>query len=371
MRMAKVIVKHSFYDYDTLKPQIFSMMEIFAGDAISSGKKVMIKPNFLAPASPGAAVITHPLVVKAVAEYVIEQGSKPVISDSQAIGSFGRILQTGGFAKELKGLDVEFREFRKSVSVDVGEPFGKIDLAQDALEADFIINLPKLKTHGQMFMTLGVKNMFGCVVGLRKPEWHFRTGVDRELFARLVVQIYETVKPDVTILDGILAMEGQGPGLSGKPRELNVLMGSSDAVALDMAVCRMLALEPNDLLTNRIAFERGLAPEYEIEGELPRINNFRLPMMAPLVFGPAALHSLARRFLVQRPEVTTDKCRMCRECLKYCPAKAITNKSDGLTFDYDKCIRCFCCIEVCPWGALETKENILSRMARRVFRSKT
>jgi len=368
--MPKVIVKHSFYEYGGLRPQIFSLLDNLAGDFNAHGKKIIIKPNMLAPAAPGAAVITHPHVVRAVAEYVLEKGGRPAISDSQAVGSFSRILKTGGYSDALKGMDVECREFRKSVPVDIGEPFGRIDLAQDAVEADFIINLPKLKTHGQMFMTLGVKNMFGCVVGFRKPEWHFRTGVDRELFARLVVQIYGVVKPDVTILDGILAMEGQGPGLSGRPRELNVLMGGDNAVSLDMTVCRMLGLEALDLLTNKIAYERGLASEYQIEGELPRINDFRLPSMAPLVFGPRALHGLARKYLVQRPVIAGDRCRMCRECIKYCPAKAVTEKGERPRFDYDKCIRCYCCVEVCPHGALEAKENFISRMARRLFRSK-
>jgi ferredoxin len=266
---------------------------------------------------------------------------------------------------------LRIREFKKSVSVDIGAPFGNIEIAEDALAADVLINCPKLKTHCQMLMTLGVKNMFGCVVGLRKPEWHFRTGVDRELFARLLVQIYATVKPDITILDGILAMQGQGPGRSGKPCELNVLMVSDDAVALDMTVCKMLGMEPDNLLTNRIASERGLAPEYEIEGDLPQIKDFRLPLMVPLIFGPPALHRTARKYLMQRPVVNGRLCKMCGECGRYCPAKAITDGPYQLRFDYDRCIRCYCCIEVCPHGALETKENILSRLARRVFRSKT
>lgn len=347
------------------------MLSRLSGSSIGSGKKVIIKPNFLAPAAPDSAIITHPFVIKAIAEYVIEKGARPVISDSQAIGSFSRILQTGGFAEALKGLDIEYREFKKSVSVDIGAPFGRIEIAEDALAADILINVPKLKTHCQMLMTLGVKNMFGCVVGLRKPEWHFRTGVDRALFARLIVQIYAAVKPTVTILDGILAMQGQGPGRSGKPRELNVLMGSKNAVSLDMTVCRMLGLEPHELLTNRIAVEMGLDDEYDIEGKLPLVDDFRLPLMAPLVFGPPGLHKISRKHLVQRPVVTGALCKMCGECAKYCPAKAITDENDQIKFDYDKCIRCYCCIEVCPYGALETKETLLSGLARRIFRHKS
>jgi uncharacterized protein (DUF362 family)/Pyruvate/2-oxoacid:ferredoxin oxidoreductase delta subunit len=369
--MPKIIVTRSLYEYERLKSCIFEMLDKLSGNAVGSGKKIIIKPNFLAPASPASAIITHPFIVKAVAEYVIDKGARPVISDSQAVGSFSRILEKGGYTDALKGMDVEFREFKKSARVNIGGPFGKIEIAEDALEADVLINCPKLKTHCQMLMTLGVKNIFGCVVGLRKPEWHLRAGVDREMFARLLVQIYAAVKPDITILDGILAMQGQGPGRSGKPRELNVLMAGDDAVALDMAVCRMFGLDPHILLTNRIASEMGLAPDYELEGELPQINDFRLPLMTPLVFGPPALHGMARKHILQRPVVNNNLCRMCGECGKYCPAKAIADEGARIKFDYDKCIRCYCCIEVCPHGALETKESLLIGLARRIFRSKT
>ncbi len=367
--MPRVVVKTSSYDYKQLKPNIHSLLEEFVGSAVSPGKVIVIKPNFLAPATPESAILTNPFVVRAVVEYVLEKGAKPVIADSQAVGSFSRILKTGGFATALEGLDVEFREFRRSVLVDIGEPFGKIEMAADALEADVLINLPKLKTHCQMLLTLGVKNLFGCIVGLRKPEWHLRAGVDRDMFARLLVQIYAVVKPSVTILDGILAMQGQGPGRSGKPRELNVLMASDNALALDMAVCRMFGLGPDELPTNRMASKMGLVPEYHIEGQLPQIDDFRLPLMIPLVFGPRRFHKFLRKYVTQRPVVKAALCRSCGECSKYCPAKAITPEKNCVVFDYDKCIRCYCCIEVCPHGALETKDTLAGKAFRKMFKS--
>ncbi len=135
----------------------------------------------------------------------------------------------------------------------MGEPFKKIEIARDALEADVLINLPKLKTHSQMLLTLGVKNLFGCIVGFGKPQWHLRAGVDREVFATLLVRIYQAIRPKLTILDGILAMEGEGPGRGGQPKELGFLLGSADAVALDVAVCRLLGLGEDVLLTNKMA----------------------------------------------------------------------------------------------------------------------
>jgi uncharacterized protein (DUF362 family)/Pyruvate/2-oxoacid:ferredoxin oxidoreductase delta subunit len=368
--MTKVVIKTSSYEYSVLKPRIFEMLDKFTRNSITPAAKVLIKPNLLAPARPEDAMITHPLVVKAAAEYVLSRGAKPVISDSQGMGTFNRVLRTGGHLEALEGLDVDFREPRKSVLVDIGEPFGKIEIAEDAMNADLIINLPKLKTHAQMLLTLGVKNLFGCIVGLRKPQWHFRTGVDREMFALLLVKIYAVIKPSVTILDGILAMEGQGPGRSGNPKGLNVLMGSDNAVALDMAVCRMLGLDPDCLLTNRTAIEMGLSDDFfEVEGALPLIKGFRMPLMVPLIWGPKRFHSVVRKHLVQRPVVNPSKCRSCGECWKICPAKAILPRHSAVVFDYGKCIRCYCCIEICPCGALKTAETLGGKLFRKLITS--
>lgn len=364
--MSKVIVKRATYDYEALKPQIYEMLDSFVGDLIVKNSRVVIKPNLLAPASPDKAMLTHPLIVRAVAEYVIEKGGKARISDSPAMGTFERVMKESGIRDALQGLDVECREFSSSVTADVGEPFNKIELAEDALQADILINLPKLKTHSQMLLTLGVKNLFGCVVGFRKPGWHFRTGVDREMFATLLVSIYRTIRPTVTILDGILAMEGEGPGKSGVPKRLEMLLASDDAVALDTTVCRMLGVDPKSLLTNRAAEGMGLAPEsIVVEGELPRIDGFELPRIVPLVFGPKFSHGMLRRHMVQRPVADDAVCKSCGDCERYCPAKAIARRGKKLAFDYEKCIRCYCCIEVCPYGALKTEEPLLGRIVNK------
>ncbi|HMK60077.1 MAG TPA: DUF362 domain-containing protein [Dissulfurispiraceae bacterium] len=365
--MPTVVIEASSYDYNILKPQIFSMLDHFAATSIVRNSTVIIKPNLLAPAPPEKAILTHPLVVRATAEYVLDKGARPVISDSNAMGSFEKVLKAGGFTSALKGLDVKFREFRESSIIDVGEPFGKIEIATDALEADALINLPKLKTHSQMLLTLGVKNLFGCIVGIKKPEWHFRTGVDREMFARLLIKIHDSLRPAATILDGVLAMEGQGPGKSGRPRSIGVVMGSDSAVALDMAVCRTLGIPPEELPTNKIALESRDFGDIEIQGELPEIKNFELPSITPLVFGPPYLHGFIRKHLVQRPIVNNTSCVACGQCWKYCPAQAISADGKKINFDYEKCIRCYCCIEICPQGALSAKETLAGKAVRNLL----
>ncbi|MEJ2697598.1 MAG: DUF362 domain-containing protein [Candidatus Sulfobium sp.] len=366
--MSKVVFSRSTYKYESLRPAFFDIIDSIAGGLVTAGSRVVIKPNLLAPARPASAMLTHPSVVRAAVEYVLEKDAKPVISDSPAMGSFGKVLETSGIRDALGGLDVVFREFKDSRFVEVGEPFKKIEVASDALDADLLINLPKLKTHSQMLLTLGVKNLYGCIVGLRKPEWHLKAGVNREMFARLLVEVYRAVGPTVTIMDGILAMEGEGPGKGGTPRQVGALIGSLDAVALDFAVCRMLGLDPYRLLTNRAAREMGLADEeITVEGDIPRIDDFRLPEISPLIFGPPQLHGFMRRHLVQRPVSEQSACRLCGECWKYCPAGAIKPRSKRVVFDYDKCIRCYCCVEVCPHGAIGARETLPGRVLRKAL----
>jgi len=363
--MTEVLFRQAEYDETLLKPTVYAMMDTLAGGRIRSGDRVLIKPNLLLPARPETGIITHPLVVKVVAEYVLAAGGRVRISDSCASGSFKRVLKEGRYTDVLKGLPVELAPFTDQVQKDIGPPFGRIDIAKDPFCADLVINIAKLKTHSQMLVTLGVKNMFGCIVGLRKPEWHMRTGVDRDLFASLLVGIYRAVRPGVTLIDGIIALEGQGPGKRGVPRHLGILVGSRDAVSADAAVCRMIGIDPGMSPTHQAAKRLGLVEEPpSLRGPVPRVEGFSLPVPAPLLFGPKRFQKLMRKHLIQRPVVDADRCKRCGECWQYCPARAIDPGDRMIEFDYEKCIRCYCCIEVCPHGALRPVETLAGRILR-------
>ncbi len=365
--MSTVLFKRAVYDYQTLKPIVFQMIDDLGPDLIREDMRVLIKPNLLLAAATEKAVVTHPLIARIVAEYVLDRGAYPMIADSPPLGSFEKILTEGGYTKIFRDLDVEFKAFETSVKVDIGEPFGPIDLAADAMEADLIVNLAKLKTHSQMLLTLGVKNLFGCVVGYKKPEWHIRAGVDRSFFARLLVQIYRALNPAITIVDGILAMEGQGPGKSGTPRTLDVLVASRDAVEADRAICRMLGVDPDLLPTHQAAKALGLVAETtRIRGDFNMINDFKLPDLGPLTFGPEVLQKLMRKHLIQRPVVDQRLCKHCMECQHFCPAMAIKPVADQIVFDYDRCIRCYCCVEICPHGALVARETFPGKIIRKL-----
>ena len=369
--MTKVLIRKASYDAGSLKPIIREMLESQGADWIRTGARVVIKPNMLTAAEPDLAIVTHPLVIRTVAEYLLERGAQVQVSDSPPLGSFHKQVRQCGYAAALDGMDVELKPFVDSNHIDVGEPFGTIEIARDAIEADLVINLAKLKSHAQMYMTLGVKNMFGTVVGLRKPQWHMRSGVDRTMFAKLLVRIHQAVAPTFTIVDGILALEGQGPGKSGRPRELGLLVGGVDAHAVDKTVCTLLGLDPNELLTYRVARELNLFDgDVHVNGDIHIVDDFKFPELHTLSLGPDSLNRFMRRYVIQKPVVDDQRCKLCGECWQICPAQVISHNAKGIRFDYQGCIRCYCCLEVCPHGAIQAREPLLGRVRRRFIKEK-
>jgi uncharacterized protein (DUF362 family)/Pyruvate/2-oxoacid:ferredoxin oxidoreductase delta subunit len=357
--MTVVHLRKAEYRHQALRPIIFEMLSSAGAPAVDANTRVLLKPNFLAPAAPEKAMTTHPLVLRAVTEYILEKGARVQISDSPAMGSFAKLLKKGGYEEALAGLDISIKPFRETVVVDIGEPFGAIEVAKEAMDADVVINLAKLKTHAQMRMTLGVKNCFGCIVGLKKPEWHMRTGVDREMFARLIVCICEAVKPAYTVIDGILAMEGQGPGKRGTPKPVGILLGGCNPHAVDHAACLQVGIDPERIETQRVARKMGIYDGcLEIDGKIKPADEFHFPELASLSTGPPALDRFMRKFVIQQPSVDVQQCRLCGECWKICPANAIDHTSKGISFDTETCIRCYCCLEVCPHGAIQAKKPL-------------
>ncbi len=367
--MTKVFVKNATYDPSLIQSQVKEMLDSMGPDWISQGSRVLIKPNLLLPATPDKGIVTHPMICRAVAQYLIEKGAQVQVSDSPGVGSFRKVITETGYKAALEDLDVTLKPFQESVTVDIGEPFGRIPIARDAMEADRVINLAKLKTHAQMYLTLGVKNIFGCIVGLRKPEWHMRAGVDRLMFARLLVQIHKAVSPAFTIVDGILALEGQGPGKSGTPRELGLLLGGAEAHAVDKTICTILGLDSAELLTSSTAREMGLYDGHvHVNGDIRIIEDFTFPELNSLSLGPESFNRFMRKYVLQKPVVDNKTCKLCGECWNICPAKAISHNIRGIQFDYNLCIRCYCCLEVCLHGAIRAKEPILGKLRRHCIR---
>jgi Pyruvate/2-oxoacid:ferredoxin oxidoreductase delta subunit len=209
--------------------------------------------------------------------------------------------------------------------------------------------------------------MFGCVVGQRKSEWHLKAGTDKDLLARLLVQINAAVRPVMTIIDGILALEGMGPGLSGRPRELNLLVGSRDTMAADMAVCNVVGLDFQAMQTYTAARQLNWLPEdIHIQGQFHILNDFKFPHIGSMSAGSDLLNSFMRKHVLQKPVCDNQKCKLCGDCWRYCPVKAIDHHIKGIRYDYDACIRCYCCLEICPYGAITIKEPLSGKILERM-----
>jgi len=333
--------------------------------------KVLIKPNLLVPKHPERCVTTHPTMVKAVTELVHEAGGIPAIGDSPAVGGLHRAAAQAGIAAvaaELGSPLVEFKEVAE-VRTDEACTFRRFELAKAVLEADVVINLPKVKTHSQTLLTLGVKNIFGCIPGMRKAQWHLKAGIDHAYFAGMLAELAQIVKPALTIADGVIGMEGDGPG-SGDPRLLGLIFASGNPFALDTIICRIIGVAPQDLLTIEAGRERGFAgtnpKQIKVLGrqlEDIGITPFRLPGRFDMQWNlPGFIKRPLKNVLVPKPRVDRGLCKSCGVCTEVCPPEAISLDAKGVQIDYRRCIRCYCCQEVCPEGAMRLQEGWIRRL---------
>jgi len=363
MKSSVSIVRCENYDEQKVLIALRESINLIGGiqTFVKKGSRVLLKPNLLYGKSPEKAVTTHPSILKGTIQLVREAGGIPFIGDSPAVGSLTRAAEKSGIkavADEMKCPLVEFN--RPVVPRDGGgKIFKKLEIDQTVLEADVVINLPKWKTHAQMFLTLGVKNLFGCIPGPRKAQCHLMAGEDAKAFARILVDVYRIVQPSLTILDGIVGMEGNGPN-SGRPIPIGLLLASGDSLSLDQIVCDLLGIARKSLLTNRVAFDQGLAnEEIDVLGEKVenvKIPGFRFPTLSQVDWGlPGFLSKALKNALTSKPVVMEQMCDNCDQCTKICPPEALMRKGKDLVFDYKQCIRCFCCLEVCPEGAILIK----------------
>lgn len=342
------------------------------GAFVKRGETVLLKPNMLAPATPEQAVTTHPEVVRAVAQLVIGAGAKPFIADSPAAPGFGLTAKKSGIGEVAASLGVPIHELKDSVEYkgDDKKVFRLLEISRHALEADRIINLPKFKTHAQMYLTAGVKNTFGCVVGARKAQWHFKTGIDRIFFARMIVEVHHAVAPELTIIDGVLGMEGDGPGTGGTPRQIGLIGVSADAVALDRVLLEIAGGDFDHFFVMGAARDMGVGQtdlsRIDLKGE-PWENfrqaNFIFPKTSiPAAMGPRFVQKAMINHFTAKPREDRATCTLCNKCVEMCPTDVISERDKRLHFDYDKCIRCYCCVEVCPEGSMKPVKPFLLKM---------
>jgi uncharacterized protein (DUF362 family) len=259
---------------------------------VRPGERILLKPNLLKGVSPDRAVTTHPELLRALGRRLKAHGARPAIGDSPAWGSFGRVAEATGIADVARQEGIELVAFSQAreISNDSGLVYQRLIIDEAVLEADGLINCPKLKTHDQLYMTGAVKNLFGCVPGKRKAWWHFKAGMYDNYFARMLVEVAQLVGPRLHIMDAVLAMEGRGPA-RGRPRPLGFLAASTDPVALDRVCLALVGGNPERLRTLAAARELGVG-ETQLEnihvvGERPEelaVEDFAFPSLLPIGF---------------------------------------------------------------------------------------
>ncbi len=338
-----------------------------------SGKNVLLKPNMLGAYPPHRHVTTHPAFVEAVALLFKGHGAHVRVGDSSnGVYPVDEVWNVTGIRKaaELAGADII--PFERAGSIDRGG----FRISKALLDIDLIVNLPKFKTHGLTILTMAVKNCYGCVPGMVKTDYH-RQFPDRRSFSEGVLRIAQQIKPHLTIIDGIVGMEGNGPS-AGKPVDVGLIIAGENMHAVDTVCCRLVGLEPSELETLDAAHRMKIfdpCADIHVMGEsiescMPK--RFELPStyvkkQLDWRISKAVLNFIWNNMRVQ-PVISPARCQRCGLCIQSCPVSAIgwPGKSAGRApaVDEKTCIQCFCCHEVCPYAAIDLRRSRMARLAQ-------
>lgn len=302
------LLRAESYDVQPLRQSLETLLAPLGGMTafVKPGDRVLLKPNLLTGARPTKECTTRPELVYCVAQMVQAAGGKPFLSDSPAFGSAAGVAKANGYAPWLEAIDVPVVELRGKRYETVSDDFNHLLLSKEAMEADVVINLPKVKSHLQLTLTLGVKNLFGCVPGKMKAWWHMEAGKDRDRFGTMLVETARAIAPDLTIMDGIIGHEGNGPS-GGEPRPLGVLAAAADVFALDRALIDLLQVDPATVPTIAAAQRLGVCPapdaiQYPLQTPVElQVADWKLPdRLMPIDFGaPRVIKSTFKHLYIR------------------------------------------------------------------------
>jgi uncharacterized protein (DUF362 family)/NAD-dependent dihydropyrimidine dehydrogenase PreA subunit len=364
------VVACDTYELDAVRQAVAGVLAPLGGIGrfVRPGMRVLLKPNLLTAADPARAVTTHPAIVQAVAELVCEVGGIVLVGDSPAGPIEGNPLvwRKGGVR------EVAERTGATLVPFD-GVEWKRLNghdyfLARPLFEVDLVINLPKLKTHSFTLYTGAVKNLFGAVPGTRKRELHCRAPGIRD-FGQVLVDVLELTQPGLALMDGVIGLEGNGPGMGGTPRQYGCLIASVDPVAMDSVIVQAMGYRPGEVLHLVQAGARGLGvsdlESIRVEGDRRALDfgTVDLPKTRRYVSVrvPSWVGQVLERAIQLRPHLDASECVGCGRCAEACPPEAITPGKPPL-FDLDRCIGCLCCAEICPQGAITPRRNLPARL---------
>ncbi len=363
------IVRAESYQLPRVRAAVDEAIRLIGGleTVVRPGTSVFVKINHLPPPSPPErGIVTHPVFAEAVVELLKEAGADVTVGDDIESDSDG--FSITGFRQMCRRAGVRLVNLREQGFVEVelrGEALATVYAARAAVEADVIVNLPKLKTHTLTVFTGAVKNMYGTLpVGLRR-RYHgeFRRSED---FSRMLTDVFAANVPQLTIMDAISAMQGEGPA-GGTMKAIGVVLASRDGVAVDAVAGRIIGLDPAEVDTTRHCHRRGLGigrlEEIEVIGEsLASVaaGDFRLPAStarAVIRRVPGPLARWAVDLASIRPRVVAEKCTACAECVAACPVDAIVLDGGVAKIDDDTCLECLCCAEVCRDDAIAARRS--------------
>lgn len=307
--MAKVsLIRAKSYEFQALRESLENLLEPLGGMSafVKKGDRVLLKPNLLTGSRPTKECVTRPELVYCIAKMVIAAGGKPFLGDSPAFGSAIGVAKANGYLPFLEELNLPIVEFQGKRYQTVSEEFNHLRLCKEAMEADVVINIPKLKSHAQLTVTMGVKNLFGCVPGKMKAWWHLEAGKDCDRFGTMLVETARAINPNLTILDGIFGHEGNGPS-GGEPRYLGILGASPDVFALDRSLVEILNVEPETVPTVAAAIKLGFCSNLEaiefplLQPQELKILDWKLPeTMIPIDFGmPRVIKSTFKHLYIR------------------------------------------------------------------------
>ncbi len=331
---------------------------------VQPGQKVLLKPNMLAAVTPAEAVTTHPLVVRVVAQLLIEAGAKVYIGDSPGSGSQEKAHALTGCQAVMEETGAKLLLLEEVCFKQAGQKGERlIPLAGELDQVDLIFNLAKLKTHSLTGMTAAVKNLYGCIPGRHKKLLHrdFPLPLD---FSRLLIDLCLAVKPAFSLIDAVVAMEGVGPR-RGKPRQAGLLLGSCNPFAVDAVAAAAAGFLPGEVTTTTLAEKMQLPGSklsaIELRGatlDEIKIENFDRGVVSSGRVSKLLLNfplAWFRNFNYARrpyPAVNRDLCSGCGSCAENCPLQIITMQNYLPDLELYECIRCYCCQEHCPEGAI-------------------
>jgi uncharacterized protein (DUF362 family)/NAD-dependent dihydropyrimidine dehydrogenase PreA subunit len=378
MNKTKVaVIRCDTYDEDQVLRAIKRGFDLLGGISVFAkpGERIVMKPNILIGTDPDKGVTTHPAVFRAVGKLLKEAGASVYYGDSPGFGKSEPNLRRSGLKHVGDELGFILADF------DSGRPVSHKDtllvkkfvIANGVLDSDGLVSLPKLKTHGLVRFTGAVKNQFGCVPGLLKSQYHVKLP-DPYDFATMLVDLNTLIKPRLYVMDGVMAMEGNGPR-SGKLKQLSVLLLSIDPIALDATACRIIDLNPEIVPTSKPGEKAGLGTYHiesiEIVGEAIEsflTPNFEVNRMPPVSSSGSRFRIFIKNRITQKPVIDKSKCTLCGICIRMCPVepKAVNwykgDQAKPPKYDYGRCIRCYCCQETCPEGAILIDSPLLGKL---------